>query len=120
MNREKMNKVVMTLAQAYEQNNEKIINAVEAILTPNDQKLPEKLQKVLESWGTTPIEEPVFSELIKTASIEELKLAAVKDLNIDDFDAIEIGTLANRVLKRITDKIDEDGKYKTTTNIDKI
>jgi len=119
-NQEKKNKVIIALAQAYENGNTALTNRVESIVVPDEQELPKELQKCLESWGKTPIEEPEFFKLTTTAKLEDLKLAAVKDLDIDAFDAIDIGTLANRVYRRITDKIDEDGKYKTTENIDKV
>jgi len=119
-NQEKKSKVIIALAQAYESGNTALTNRVESIVVPDEQELPKELQKCLESWGKTPIEEPEFFKLTTTAKLEDLKLAAVKDLDIDAFDAIDIGTLANRVYRRITDKIDEDGKYKTTENIDKV
>jgi len=120
MNKEKMQKAVMALAQAYEQGNTVATDRVEAILIPEKQELPKELQECLDSWGKTPIEEPVFFELTKSAVLEDLKVAAVKDLDIDKFDALDIATLANRVYKQVTEKMDEDSKYKTTPNIDNV
>ena len=118
--KEKMQKVVIAIAQAYNTNNTALTSRVEAIVMPDEQPLPKELQECLESWGKTPIEEPEFFELTQTATFEDLKDAAIKDLNIDDFNSLDVATFADRVYKRVTDKIDEDGKYKTTANIDKV
>ena len=113
-------KSILALAQAYEQNNTIIIDRIEAILIPSEKELPKELQKCLESWGKTPIEEPEFFKMTEAATLEEMKEVAVKDLDIDSFDAMEIGTFTNRVYKQITEKLDEDGKFKTTPNIDNV
>ena len=120
MKQEKRTKAVIALAQAYETGNIAITNRVEAIIMPDDQKLPKQLEACLKTWGKTPIDESEFFELSQTATFEEMKAASVKDLNIDDFDALDIATLTNRLFKQITNKIDDDGKYKTTPNIDKV
>jgi len=117
---EKKNQVILALAQAYESGNTALTNRIENIVVPDEQKLPKELQEVLDSWGNTPVDEPEFFELTKSANLEELKATSVKDLDIDAFEALDIGTLANRVYKKVTDKIDKDGKYKTTANIDNV
>ena len=120
MSMTKKNKVILALAQAYEQNDKTITDRVESIVLPNEESLPKELQKCLDSWGKTPVDEPEFFELSSKANLEDLKTASVKDLDIDIFDALDIATLANRVYKQITEKIDKDGKYKTTPNIDQV
>lgn len=119
---EKRNKVIINLAQAYESKMTSITDRVEAILLPEAHELPKELQEVLDSWGKTPIEEPEFYEMItnQKTTFEQAKEMAVKDIDIDAFDAIEIGTLASRVQQKIVNKIDEDGKYKTTPMISEI
>ena len=111
---------LVALARAYEQKDTVVIGRIEAILIPDEHELPKELQECLESWGNTPIEEPEFFELSKSAKIEDLKIASMKELDIDAFDALSIGTFTNKLYKQISDKIDKDGMYKTTPNIDKV
>lgn len=120
MQNDTRSKTIVALAQAYEQNNVATTKRIESILLPDDYELPEELQKCLESYGNTPMDEPEIFELAKTAKIEDIKEKVVKELDIDSFSAIDIGTLANRVYKQITDKIDKDGMYKTTPSIDRV
>lgn len=119
-NQENAQKAMFAIAQAYKLGNTVVINRIESILIPDEQELPDELQKCLESWGKTPIEEPEFFKKSEKPSLEELKELAIKDLNIDDFNALDIAVLADRVYKRITNKIDDDGRYKTTPNIDNV
>jgi hypothetical protein len=111
---------LIALAKAYEQNNTAITSRIEAILIPDEQELPKELQECLESWGSTPIEEPEYFEASKTAKVEEIKEMAVKELDIDSFTAIDVGTFANRLYRQVTDKIDKDGMYKSTPSIDSV
>jgi hypothetical protein len=73
---------------------------------------------VLELWGNTPIAEPKFFEATKTAKPGELSVIAVRDLDVDAFNAFDVGILTERVHKKITNKIDDDGMYKTTPSMD--
>jgi hypothetical protein len=118
---EKKNKVIITLAEAYESKNTNLTDRVEAILIPNVQVLPAPLQEVLNSWGTTPIEEPAFAKLLieKGTTAEQIKEVSAKDLDLDLYNALDIATLAAKVRSKIMDKIDEEGKYKSTPLIDK-
>jgi len=117
---EKRTKVIMAIAKAYETGNTALTNRLEAIVIPNEEALPKELQKVLDSWGNNPIEEPEFFESLKSAELEDLKQTAIKDLDIDAFSALDIALLAKKVNSKITDKIDKNGSYKTTPNIDKV
>lgn len=112
-------KALIALSQAYALGNTAVTDRIESILLPDNQELPEELQKCLESWGNNPVDESEYAKNIDTATLEEMKMSAIKDLNIDDFNAIDIAVLSDRVYKKITNKIDDDGKYKTTPNIDK-
>ena len=120
MKQENKNKVIIALAQAYENGNTVLTNRIESIILPDEEKLPKELQKVLDSWGNTPIEEAEFFAATEGSQLEDLKVLVMKDEDIDAFSALDVGTLANRVYKKVTDKIDEDGKYKTTPNIDAV
>lgn len=119
---EKRNKVIVLLAKAYEEKDTALTNRVEAIVIPHGEPLPQKLQEVLDSWGNTPIQEPEFYELINKdgTTIDDVKAMAIKDLNADDFSALDVAALANRVRYKIIGKIDDDGMYKTTPKIDQI
>ena len=120
MKNEKNSAAIIALAKAYEQGNTAITSRVESILIPDAQPLPIELQECLESWGKTPIEEPEYFEASKTAKIEDMKTIAMKELDIDLFDALDVATFTSRLYSQIIDKIDEDGKYKTTPNIDNV
>lgn len=113
-------KMILAISKAYEHGDTAVISRLEAIALPSEEKLPPELQECLESWGKTPIEEPEFFKLATSGTLEDVKAAAVKDLNIDDYNAVDIGTLASRVSNQIQGKIDADGKYKTTPNIDQV
>lgn len=115
---EKKSKVILALASAYQNGNTSITERVEALLLPDEKKLPEALQTVLDSWGNTPIDEPEFAKMIEDNPLE-LDTLAIKDLNIDDFNTLDIGLFVNKVRSKVIDYIDDDGKYKSTKNIDK-
>lgn len=119
---EKRNKVIVLLAKAYEEKDTALTNRVEAIVIPHGEPLPQKLQEVLDSWGNTPIQEPEFYELINKdgTTLDEVKTMALKNLNADDFSALDVAALANRVRHKIIGKIDDEGMYKTTPKIDQI
>lgn len=119
---EKRNKVIVLLAKAYEEKDTALTNRVEAIVIPHGEPLPQELQEVLDSWGNTPIQEPEFYELINKdgTTLDEVKTMALKNLNADDFSALDVAALANRVRHKIIGKIDDDGMYKTTPKIDQI
>jgi len=112
---------LIALSQAYALDNTAITDRIESILLPDNQELPEELQKCLESWGNNPVDEPSYDEkIIDKATLEEMKLIAIKDINIDDFTAMDIAVLSDRVYKKVTNQIDDDGKYKTTPTINNV
>ena len=120
MKKDIRSKVIVAIAKAYEQNDTATVERIEAILIPNEHELPKELQECLESWGITPIEEPEFFAGLEGATLEDIKAMAIKDLDIDAFDALDVATFASRVHNQIISKIAKDGKYKTTPNIDKV
>ena len=95
---------------------------IDNIVIPHEEPLPEKLREVLDSWGSSPHEEPEFYNFMSKSgtTLDEVKLKALKDANEDDFSALDVANLANRVRYKITGKIDDDGMYKTTPNIDMV
>jgi len=114
---EKRNLAVIALARAYEQKDEKTIARVETILLPDTVKLPTELEEVLNSWGTSPIEESDMYALIKSAGIEDVKEIAVRTVDIDAFSALDISTLTHKVIQRISNHTDADGVFKTTPKL---
>lgn len=115
-------KCILALAKAFEQKDTAIIDRIEKVLLPQENTLPKELQEVLNSWGNTPLEEPEFFELLykEGTTLEQVQEAAAKNINTDNYNAIEIAILANEVRKKVENKTDKDGVYKTTPAIDKI
>jgi len=119
-NQDKRNEVIVALAKAYEDGNLLVINQVESILTPNKTELKPALQKVLNSFGSNPLDEKEFYEIFSDGNKFKIETASARGLDVDDFNAVEIAQLANRVIHKVTSKLDDDGIYKTTPNIDKM
>lgn len=115
---EKRDACIIALARAYEAGNTAVTSRIENIILTDQVKLPPKLEEVLQAWGTTPIDEPEMFDLIMNQPLEDVKVKAMRELNVDDFSALDVSTLAHRVINRITSKTDEDGKFKTTPALD--
>ncbi len=115
-------KCIIALAKAYEQKDTTTIDRIEKVLLPQESTLPQELQEVLNTWGYTPIEEPEFFELLykEGTTLEQVQEAAAKNINTDDYNAVSIAILASEVRKKIENKTDKDGIYKTTPAIDRI
>ncbi len=115
-------KCILALAKAYEQKDTTTIDRIEKVLLPQESTLPQELQEVLDTWGNTPIEEPEFFELLykEGTTLEQVQEAAAKNINTDDYNAVSIAILASEVRKKIENKTDKDGIYKTTPAIDRI
>ena len=115
-------KCIIALAKAYEQNDTATIDRIEKFLLPQESTLPQELQEVLNTWGNTPIEEPELYDLLYKAgtTLEQVQEATAKNINPDDYSAIDIAILASEVRKKVENITDKDGVYKTTPTIDKI
>lgn len=82
--------------------------------------LNDKLQEIIDALGNTPVAEPKIAELF--ANGESTKADVINailsdhDLKIKEFNAIEMATFFNEVYKKIFDKKDVDGVFKSTPN----
>lgn len=114
---EKKTEVIIALAKAYEQKNTQITDRVEAIIIPQDLKLNEVLKEKLKEIKNNPIEESELYKQIKELNVFafNVELCRKLQIDIDAFDSLEIMEFKNAVVNKITDFIDEDGMYKTTS-----
>lgn len=116
----KQTDAIIALAKAYEEGNTSIISRVEPVLLPQNVKLPDALEEILNTIGSSPIEEPELYAAINTMKPMEYAKLSLKGANRDDFDALDIGLFVNRVFLKITSYVDEEGRYKSTPALDKM
>ncbi len=115
-------RALMALAQAYETKNTELTSRIEKIVLPDEVTLPKDLNDFLNTFGNNPLEESELYKAMKTETIEDLKFKIFesKDKNIDDFDTLAASEFASELIKRITNKIDEDGRYKVTPKLENV
>ena len=93
------NKVIIRLAQAYEQGETSVIERIESILIPSQKELPEELQKIYDDFGDNPIDEKEFYEIEK---LIDAKLHIMKDVGIDKYPASDVSTLITLVINKVS------------------
>lgn len=115
---EKKTEVIMSIAKAYETKNTNVTDRIEAIILPKNINLNETLKEKLKEIKNTPIDEPELYKAIQEENTFVFRVELFKkvNLNIDDFDAIEVGEFMVAVVNKITDLVDEDGMFKVTPN----
>lgn len=115
---EKKTEVIMSIAKAYETKNTNITDRIEAIILPKNINLSETLKEKLKEIKNTPIDEPELYKAIQEENTFVFRVELFKklNLNVDDFDAIEVGEFMVAVVNKITDLVDEDGMFKVTSN----
>jgi hypothetical protein len=112
-------KVIMGIAEAYDKKNTRITDKVEAILLPNKIELHPTLKEKLDTIGDTPMAETVLYKSIQEENTFSFKVKLFQkfDLDIDAFDLFETTEFMIEVTRKITDKVDNDGVFKTTESL---
>jgi hypothetical protein len=82
--------------------------------------MKQELKDALAEVKNTPIDEPKLYDLLTAEPVKKSKVVknVLKrvDLNINDFSALEIADFYHAIDKKITDKKDADGNFKSTKN----
>lgn len=119
---EKKTKVLLAIAREYENKNKNFTDRIESIVLPNELKLNKTLQEKIDDLKDTPIGEPELFKAIKEETALEFKLTLFKHfrLDVDDFDLADSTEAVIAAIKKITDKKDSDGSYKSTPMLDTV
>jgi hypothetical protein len=80
----------------------------------------EKLKVLLSKVGNTPIDEPELAKVFDKKPLKKMKALNIvfkrEGFNVKDFTAVEVAEFFHALNKRVMDKRDENGIYKTTPN----
>lgn len=114
--------VYLALDNAYKTGNVLLTNRVEAIVAPQEIKLPDALQEIYDSLKDSPILEP---ELYAVLEKDDLRLegftqAIAGAVNLDDFDAIIASEFVSRCRFKILNTTDKDGVFKSSPTLDNV
>lgn len=114
--------VFTALNQAYVSGNTFLTDRVEAIVAPQEVKLPDSLQEILDGIKDTPIDEPQLFAILQKDNMNLIGFteAITSSVNLDDFDALTASEFISRARLKILSKTDKDGVFKSTPSIDQV
>ena len=123
INQEKQTNILIEVSKLLQNgHSDEVTTLIENIkIRQENDELPEDLKKILEKVKNNPIDEPEIFELNKKvenqeASIIELVLKFLTEEELDKHSADDISFLAGKIARKVSNKKDDNGVFKTTPN----